>query len=63
MAISYHIATGVFGGLTPLIVTWLASIMSASSAATLWAVLAGELGLLSLSKLSETRDPIVEVIS
>lgn len=44
MAVSYHLATGVFGGLTPLILTWL-------SVPLTWVLFALAMGFMSLACL------------
>lgn len=55
MAISYHIATGVFGGLTPLILTSLSSINGSPLWPMVWLLSASVVGMISLIKIKETR--------
>lgn len=53
IAISYHIATGVFGGMTPLIVTYLTSIKGIDIGPTLWVIPTGIIGILTLAYIKE----------
>lgn len=54
IAISYHIATGVFGGMTPLILTTLTSMFSITVGPTLWIIASGLIGIATLTKIKET---------
>lgn len=54
-AISYHIATGIFGGLTPLILTAAISLFGITFGPMLWVVTTGIIGLFTLTFIRETR--------
>lgn len=54
VAISYHIGTGVFGGMTPLILTFLTSAFGISLGPTLWVIACGIIGIITLINIKES---------
>jgi MHS family proline/betaine transporter-like MFS transporter len=54
VAISYHIATGVFGGMTPLILTFLTSYLGINLGPTLWVISSGIIGMVTLANIKES---------
>jgi MHS family proline/betaine transporter-like MFS transporter len=56
MAMSYHLATGVFGGFTPLILTSLTSALGIAQGSTIMVTFAGIIGLMTLAGIKETRE-------
>lgn len=56
MAIAYNITTGVFGGLTPLILTAMISFSEGMIWPMVWVMCTGLVGIASLSQLTETYE-------
>jgi MFS transporter, MHS family, proline/betaine transporter len=50
-AISYHVATGIFGGMTPLIFASLTSWLGLANGPLIWVLLSGMVGVLALLSL------------
>jgi MHS family proline/betaine transporter-like MFS transporter len=57
MSISYHLSTGVFGGLTPLILTWLSSFTHGLNSSIAWTMIAAVIGLMGLYMI-KTKDSV-----
>ena len=54
-AIAYNITVGLFGGMTPLICTWLISVTGISIAPTFWLMLSGIISATTVATMKETR--------
>ncbi len=49
MAISYNVATGVFGGMTPFLLTSLTTLIGGTISTILWVLFAGIVGMISIN--------------
>lgn len=52
-AIAYNLSVGLFGGLTPIISTWLISCLSCPEAPALWIIICGTLSAIATCRIKE----------
>lgn len=63
MSLSYHVGTGIFGGMTPLILTVLISYTDGVLWATLWMLLSLFVGIAAVAKIKELSETPKEVMN